>query len=160
MKFSFIPFAIKVVLSSIVSEARESPNPVGPKDIAERSNRKILWNERRIDGYRGVGSLSWNQQCKERVMSRRHDWRTGKFALPYERSAIVSGVLIVTFLLFLGAFAEPQTGRIRNQVAAYLAIFGLPLAISVAFYIEYRFRNRRMPSLKRHSPKSRLSAKC
>ena len=50
MKFSFIPFAIKVVLSSIVSEARESPNSIAPKDIAERSNRKILSNERRIDG--------------------------------------------------------------------------------------------------------------
>ena len=54
MKFSFIPFAIKVVLSSIVSEARESPNSIAPKDIAERSNRKILRNEQRIDGSRAA----------------------------------------------------------------------------------------------------------
>jgi hypothetical protein len=93
-------------------------------------------------------------------MSRRHGWRIERFPLPYERSAIVSGVLLVAFLLLLGALAEPQTGRIQNQVAAWLAIFALPFTIAAVFYVEYRFRNRRTTSPRRSPSKSNLSAKC
>ena len=161
MKFSFIPFGINVVLSSIVREASHPPKPAGPKDIAERSNQKIRRNERRIDGYRAA-RLSKLELAEGRCvcMSRRHGWRTERFPLPYERSAIISGVLLAALPLFLGTLAEPQTGRIRNQVAAYLATFGLPFLISAVFYIEYRFRNRRTASFRRRSPKSHLSAKC
>jgi membrane associated rhomboid family serine protease len=93
-------------------------------------------------------------------MPKRDGWRTERFALPYEKSAIASGALIVAFLLFLGTLAEPQTGRIRDQIAAWLAIFGLPFAIAAVFYVEYSFRNRRIDSPRRSSSKSNLSAKC
>jgi hypothetical protein len=93
-------------------------------------------------------------------MPKRHGWRTERFTLPYEKSAIVSGALIVASLLLLGTLAEPQTGRIENQIAAWLAIFGLPFAIAAVFYGEYRLRNKRTPSPRRSSSKSNLSAKC
>jgi hypothetical protein len=68
--------------------------------------------------------------------------------------------LIVAFLFFMGMLAEPQTGRIQDQRAAWLALIGLPVAVAAVFYIEYRFRNKRMASSKRSSPKSNLSVKC
>jgi hypothetical protein len=51
MKFSFILFGINLTLSSIVGEENESPQAIGPKDIAGRSIRKIRRIGRRIDGY-------------------------------------------------------------------------------------------------------------
>jgi hypothetical protein len=91
-------------------------------------------------------------------MRKRHGWRKQSFTLPYEKSAIASAVLIVAFLLFLGTLAEPQTGRIFHQQAAWFAILGLPLAIAAVVYVEYRSRNRHSP--RRSVPKSNFSAKC
>ena len=105
--------------------------------------------------------LSLNQEGGRRVfMPKRHGWRTERFTLPYEKSAIASGALIVAFLLFLGTLAEPQTGRIQDQLAAWVAISGLPFAIAAVFYVEYRFRIRRTDSPRRSSSKNNLSAKC
>ena len=63
--------------------------------------------------------------------------------LAYEKSVIVSAALIVVFVFFLGALAEPETGRIQDQRAAWLALIGLPVAIAVVFYIGYKVHKKR-----------------
>ena len=93
-------------------------------------------------------------------MPKRQRRKIGTSPLAYEKSAIGSGVLIVVFLFFLCSLAEPQSGEIRDQRAAWLAILGLPIAIGAVFYVEYRFRNRRITSAKRSSAEGKLSAKC
>ena len=94
-------------------------------------------------------------------MAKKHDRKTAGSALAYEKSAVAAGALIVVFLFFLGMLAEPQSGEIRNQRAAWLAFLALPFAIAAVFYVEYRFRNRRIASsVNRSSPQGNLSAKC
>jgi hypothetical protein len=63
-----------------------------------------------------------------------------------EKSAILSCALIVTLVLFLGMLADPQSGQIRDQRAAWLGMAALPVAIAAVIYVEYRSRNRhRLP---------------
>jgi hypothetical protein len=73
---------------------------------------------------------------------------------------IASFALIVAFLFFMGMLAEPQTGRIPDQRAAWLALIVLPVAVAAVFYIEYKVQNRRIASRKRRPSKGNLSAKC
>lgn len=61
----------------------------------------------------------------------------------YEKSLIVSAALIVVCVFFLGALAEPETGRIQDQGAAWLALIVLPVAVVAVFYIEYRIQKKR-----------------
>jgi hypothetical protein len=74
----------------------------------------------------------------------RRDRRKGKEkALAYEKSAIVSAMLIVAFLFVVGALADPETGRIQDQLAAWIALIVLPIAVVAVFYIEYRIQKKR-----------------
>ena len=52
-------------------------------------------------------------------------------------------MLIVTFVFFVGALADPETGRIQDQLAAWLALIVLPVAVMAVFYIEYRIQKKR-----------------
>jgi hypothetical protein len=79
---------------------------------------------------------------------------------PYEKSAIASGALIVAFLLFLAMLAEPQSGRIRDQRAVWVAMIALPFAIAAVFYVEHRLRNRHRSARKNRTPEGNLPAKC
>jgi hypothetical protein len=75
-------------------------------------------------------------------VSRRIRRKGQEKAFAYEKSAIFSAVLIVAFVFVLGALADPQTGRIENQRAAWLALIGLPVAVAVVFYIEYKVHKK------------------
>lgn len=95
-----------------------------------------------------------------RFVSKRNRRKGEGTAFAYEKSALVSFALIVAFLFVLGMLAEPQTGRIRDQRAAWLALIGLPVAVAAVFYIEYRVHNKRVSSRKRRPSEGNVSAKC
>ena len=76
-------------------------------------------------------------------MSKSRNRRTVKPSFPFGKSVIVSGGLIVAFMLFITLIADPRSGEIKSPTLAYSALGVTVLAVETAIYIEFRFLRKR-----------------
>ncbi len=82
-----------------------------------------------------------------RSMSKRLVRRPARVVFPYRRSLLVSCGLLVMIMLLVAAIADPATGEIKPPAFGWILLTVLLAAITTAFYVESRHRNRRRPGL-------------
>lgn len=83
--------------------------------------------------------------------------RTTELNLPYGKSVVASGGLIVGFMLVLALLTDSRSGEIRSPALVYLAHAGLATAIVAVFYVEFRLQNKGQPTgPRRPNPGSRV----
>jgi cobalt-zinc-cadmium efflux system outer membrane protein len=62
---------------------------------------------------------------------------------PFGKSIVASFALVIACMLILAWLADPRSGEIPSSKLGWTIVAGLPAAIAVVFYLEFRLANKR-----------------
>jgi hypothetical protein len=76
------------------------------------------------------------------VSVRRRIRRSSAPSFPYAKSLLISWGLIVATMLTAAALSDPKSGEIKHPAVTWSMLAGLPIAIPLVFFTEFKRKNR------------------